>query len=91
MHRVEDLGLDVSGTKEVASVVVKEVNGLTKAIKALDKALAKAHKAEAEDVAMKDHVIPALAKVRAACDEIEQAVPADLWPLPTYREMLFVK
>ncbi|HIG75736.1 MAG TPA: glutamine synthetase type III [Bacteroidetes bacterium] len=88
---VEDLGLDVSGTKEVASVVVKEVNGLTKAIKALDKALAKAHKAEAEDVAMKDHVIPALAKVRAACDEIEQAVPADLWPLPTYREMLFVK
>lgn len=88
---VEDLGLDVSGTKETAGIVVKEVNALTKAMKALDKALAKAHGADAEDVAMKDHVIPALAKVRAACDEIEQAVPADLWPLPTYREMLFVK
>ncbi|MEM1056926.1 MAG: glutamine synthetase III [Bacteroidota bacterium] len=88
---VEDLGLDISGTKETADVVVKEVNALTKAMKGLDKALAKAHKADAEDVAMKDHVIPALAKVRAACDEIEQAVPTDLWPLPTYREMLFVK
>ena len=88
---VEDLGLDVSGTKATADVVVKEVNALTKAMQGLDEALAKAHKADAEDVAMKDHVIPALAKVRKACDEIEQAVPAELWPLPTYREMLFVK
>ena len=29
--------------------------------------------------------------VRAACDALECEVAADLWPLPTYREMLFVK
>jgi glutamine synthetase len=40
---------------------------------------------------MKDLVVPALGEVRAACDALEKEVPADLWPLPTYREMLFVK
>ncbi len=29
--------------------------------------------------------------VRDACDTLEKLVPADLWPLPTYREMLFLK
>jgi glutamine synthetase len=32
-----------------------------------------------------------MSAVRAACDALEGVVPADLWPLPTYREMLFVK
>ena len=88
---VEDMGLDVIGTKETAERVVTQVNALTKALTGLDKAIAAAHKAEDESVAMRDKVVPAMAKARAACDEIEQAVPADLWPLPTYREMLFIK
>jgi glutamine synthetase len=29
--------------------------------------------------------------VRTAADELEAIVDADLWPLPTYAEMLFVK
>ena len=29
--------------------------------------------------------------LREAGDAIENLVPQDLWPLPTYREMLFVK
>ncbi|MEP0545761.1 MAG: glutamine synthetase III [Rhodothermales bacterium] len=88
---VEDFGLDVSGTKETAEGVVKEVNALRKALDGLSKARAAAHKAKHEDVAMKDKVIPAMTKVRTACDALEKEVPADLWPLPTYRDMLFVK
>ena len=30
-------------------------------------------------------------KLRETGDEIEVLTPHDLWPLPTYREMLFVK
>lgn len=34
-------------------------------------------------------VVPALAKLRAVADELETIVPADVWPLPTYAELLF--
>ncbi len=83
------LGLDVSGTKETASVVVDQVNALRTALGGLAKARDAAHKAKDESKAMKDKVIPAMTKVRAACDALEKELPADLWPLPTYRDMLF--
>ncbi|MBC15218.1 MAG: glutamine synthetase type III [Rhodothermaceae bacterium] len=85
----EDLGLDTSGAKALAEGVVTQVNALQKALDTLAKARAAAHKAADESMAMKDKVIPALTKVRAACDALEKEVPADLWPLPTYRDMLF--
>jgi glutamine synthetase len=40
---------------------------------------------------MRDHVIPAMAAVRGTVDRLEKLVPDDYWPLPTYREMLFIK
>jgi glutamine synthetase len=40
---------------------------------------------------MRDKVVPAMAKLRELGDEIEVLTPHELWPLPTYREMLFVK
>ncbi len=40
---------------------------------------------------MYDAVIPAMNDVRASADKLETMVAADLWPLPTYQEMLFIK
>jgi glutamine synthetase len=40
---------------------------------------------------MRDKVVPAMAKLRETGDSIEVLTPHELWPLPTYREMLFVK
>ncbi len=40
---------------------------------------------------MRDKVVPAMAKLREMGDEIEVLTPHEIWPLPTYREMLFVK
>jgi glutamine synthetase len=39
----------------------------------------------------RDKVVPAMAALRETGDALEQVMPHDLWPLPTYREMLFVK
>jgi glutamine synthetase len=39
----------------------------------------------------RDVIIPAMAAVRAAGDKLECIVADDLWPLPTYQDMLFVK
>jgi glutamine synthetase len=36
-------------------------------------------------------VLPAMKAVRDVADKLETVVPDDLWPLPTYREMLFIK
>jgi len=47
--------------------------------------------AEAHAVYMRDTIVPAMAALREAGDAIEVLTPHELWPLPTYREMLFVK
>jgi glutamine synthetase len=71
---------------------VKGVGSLRTAIDRLEKALDHQeddlHK-HAEHV--RDHVRPAMEAVRAAADELETRVPRDLWPLPTYREMLLIR
>lgn len=39
----------------------------------------------------RDKVIPAMLEVRKVSDELEGLISDDLWPLPTYQEMLFIK
>ena len=38
-----------------------------------------------------EQILPAMLKVREAADALESIVADDLWPLPTYQEMLFIK
>jgi glutamine synthetase len=40
---------------------------------------------------IRDKVKPAMAQLRTYGDALETQVAADLWPLPTYRELLFLK
>jgi glutamine synthetase len=83
-------GRGVSRTVEIVSALVDELHD------ALDELIAQNAELGGEDVLSKarhvrDHVIPAMARVRGAADRLEKVVPDDYWPLPTYRDMLFVK
>jgi glutamine synthetase len=40
---------------------------------------------------MRDTIVPRMAALRDAGDALEGVVPHGQWPLPTYREMLFIK
>jgi glutamine synthetase len=40
---------------------------------------------------MRDTAIPAMEAVRSVADRLERVVADDLWPLPKYSEMLFIK
>jgi glutamine synthetase len=40
---------------------------------------------------MRDTVLPAMGAVREVADRLERIVADDLWPLPKYSEMLFIK
>ncbi|MBC7783279.1 MAG: glutamine synthetase III [Burkholderiales bacterium] len=78
---------------ETLSALVSAVNELQLGINKLDKVLN--HHADGEPF---DHakqaraeIFPALLTVREAADKLETIVADDLWPLPTYREMLFIK
>jgi glutamine synthetase len=62
-------------------------------IKKLEKAIA--HEAKGDLLSHAKHfcdeVLPAMKAVREVADDLEAIVADDYWPLPTYREMLFIK
>jgi glutamine synthetase type III len=43
-----------------------------------------------EKGATQKSLLPAMLAIRAAADSLEGLVADDLWPLPTYQEMLFI-
>ncbi len=85
-------GKSVEGKKLLA-----RVTKLTDKLKAnadkLEKTLAHESNGSAEKHAkhFRDTVIPAMNAVRETSDELENIMPHELWPLATYREMLFIK
>jgi glutamine synthetase len=85
-------GKSVEGRK-----LLDKVTKLTDRLKAntdkLEKSLAHESNGSAEKHAKhyRDSVIPMMNAVRDTSDELECIVPHELWPLATYREMLFIK
>ncbi len=47
--------------------------------------------AESHAKYFRDKIVPLMVSLRETGDALECVVPYDLWPLPTYQEMLFVK
>jgi len=74
---------------ESVSATVKELQA---AIAALAEELSHEHPedAMAEALHARDDHLPGMLAVRAAADKLEGVVADDLWPLPTYQEMLFI-
>ncbi len=71
---------------------VQRVAELRHSITAVDKAEAKhIEDAEKHMRQIRDEVFPAMQKCRAVCDDLERNMPDDLWPLPTYAEMLLLR
>jgi glutamine synthetase len=85
-------GSSASG-KKLLSSYTKLVDKFKAQSDTLAAALAHAGGGSAEKHAkyMRDKVVPAMAKLRELGDAIEAMTPHEIWPLPTYREMLFVK
>ena len=73
---------------ETVSTPIKE---LTAGLAALKAAMAE-HGGDtaAEEAAHAQSLLPLMDAVRAAADTLEGVVADDLWPLPTYQEMLYI-
>jgi len=79
-----------------AKKLLAEVSGyadkLDSSIASLEKQLAhESSGLEAEAKHLKDGVLPLMLDVRSAADSLESIIADDLWPLPTYQEMLYIR
>ncbi|MGD0197852.1 MAG: glutamine synthetase III [Solirubrobacteraceae bacterium] len=85
--------LRAAGVESLVAETEALVESLITAIGELDKANADHPDAEGIEHAtyMRDTVLPAMSAARAASDKLEGIVADDLWPLPKYSEMLFIK
>ena len=84
---------ELSGTgSPMEKTVSSKANEMLKAIEKLEKLKEKeAASPIAEAKHLCDVVLPQMNAVRAIADELEDLVADDLWPLPSYMEMLFIK
>jgi glutamine synthetase len=86
-----------AGSSKEARKALDELSTLADACRSRTQALQKLLEHEGNGDSLKhakyfrDKVVPAMGALREAGDALESVVPQDLWPLPTYREMLFVK
>ncbi len=86
-------GVETPSQVDLLKTLSTVIGDFQKATTALDQALN--HHAEGEPMAhaknSRDAILPAMVAVRTLGDKLETLVADDLWPLPTYREMLFIK
>jgi glutamine synthetase len=80
---------------ELASETEAMVSGFVDAIRELESANLAENQPHADLLKhaeyMRDTTIPAMEAVRTTADTLEKVVADDLWPLPKYSEILFVK
>ncbi|RUM37132.1 MAG: glutamine synthetase type III [Desulfobulbus sp.] len=85
--------LGVSFDKSVAKSIAANVNGMMKAVGKLQKAMAKDNFKSVEKHMQfcAGDIRGLMDEVRGYVDALEAEVADELWPLPTYEEMLFIK
>jgi glutamine synthetase len=72
--------------------VTRPINELATGLSTLKAALLD-HSAESaldEAKHAQEQLLPAMEAIRSAADVLEGVVADDLWPLPTYQEMLYI-
>ena len=89
----EAAGVSTAGLRTNADRVAGLIDDLSEALDELD---AQNEELGGDEVSskvihMRNNVIPAMTAVRDVADRMEKVMPDDLWPLPSYRDMLFVK
>jgi len=94
VNKLAETGITPAVQKRELEKVNSLIENLSSAIDALETAVGKAKaidKAPDKARIFRDDVIPAMAEVRKAADTLETIVDAELWPLPSYAQMLFLR
>jgi glutamine synthetase len=89
----KEIGITSSGAESMYKTVSEGLDNLGKALEKLRKVqlTLEAESALEQTAEYRDKIIPVMTEIRDAVDFLERYVADDYWPLPIYREMLFVK
>jgi len=90
---VKAAGIDPSAQAEHLRELTETISHFQAAIASLDEAVHYHPEGDAYAHAryVRDAVLPKMTELRKWGDKLETLVADELWPLPTYREMLFIK
>jgi glutamine synthetase len=69
--------------------MVDELRASAEAVAVAETEAQEIEDSERQALHCRDKLVPAMERARAASDELEGSIPANLWTLPTYAEMLF--
>ena len=90
--RKRELGVAGEYETKLAAKLSALTDRIAVAADSLEDAAARAQACSGNDgkaCCHREAVIPAMQELRAACDEAELLVARDVWPYPSYGEMLF--
>jgi glutamine synthetase len=92
LDAAEAVDVECADLREELERIAALVADLRQAIDRVEDAIAHGdddpHK---EATHLRDKAVPAMVSLRDIADQLEQRVADELWPMPTYREMLFIK
>ena len=90
LANLKEIGIETDA--DTLKYITGLIAGMQSAIKTLEAAKENAPEdPEAACNYCRDTIIPAMVVLREVADKLEGIVADDLWPLPTYQEMLFVR
>jgi len=84
---------DLSSQHHLIKSLNSNIQLVYKGVEKLNQMLEKAHHLSIRDEAImfSDEIMPLMEEIRKSADTIEDLVDDSVWPLPKYREMMFVK
>jgi glutamine synthetase len=82
-----------NGESEIIKSLTVNISALRKAIKGLEESMKKHLSDQILDQAifMRDKILIQLAELRRIADTLETIIDDEIWPLPKYQEMLFIR
>ncbi len=89
---VKECGVAADAQEELlgeASGLLSEAKGALNKLIALDMEAATVQGAEAQAKFFRDQVIPAMEALRTPIDKLEMIVDKELWPMPSYGDLIF--
>jgi len=93
VRKAKEVGIKSAGVVRLA----KDVSALVDELEEVHRELVEQNadlggdEVASKAVHMRENIIPAMTRVREVVDRLEKVLPDDLRPVPSYREMLFVK
>jgi len=92
VNALDDAGVDNSVQLSILEKVTDKLGAMNRAKNVLEEKRAEAEKindAKEKAFFIKDNIISAMEELRTPTDELELIMDKDLWPVPTYGDMLF--